>query len=294
MCTLFRQVSSASSFDGRPPWVQSCHLPVGSAAPAGHEADCRRVSTMHQRKAPVVNIFLICCSGYVAVISEPFPTCGGYCHNHTNSKPRLHPQVSYAGVFGAGASCLLSLVVCGNWWTNLPVATNRGPTPRRWWSSTRKTTVAAGPGRAAPKSWTFKRPPICQSSWKKSACKTARSRAQLKVVGRDSGSPKATLRVWRRIFGAWAGFLVIFPKSSSRLLPSSGCNWFAVGCCGPLLCGESSRIHVEHCWAKSRVEPLRIIHVGVQGVLELGLPLILVGASEKQCWKKIETGYPGL
>jgi hypothetical protein len=76
---------------------------------------------------------------------------------------------------------------------------------------------------------------------------------------------------------------------------------------------------VEHCWAKSRVEPLRIIHDvyaswdnahyweimgsflcvlgGVQGILELGLPLILVGASEKQSWKMlkhVETGYPGL
>lgn len=170
-------------------------------------------------------------------------------------------------------------------------------------------------GRAVPKSWTFKRPPSCQSSWKKSACKTARSRAQLKVVGRDSGSPKATLRVWRRIFWCLSRVSCHFPEVFAILLPSLRknmmpvCNWFAVGCCGPLLCGESSRIHVEHCWAKSRVEPLRIIHDvyaswdyapyweimgsflcvlgGVQGILELGLPFILVGASEKQCWNRV-------
>ena len=59
----------------------------------------------------------------------------------------------------------------------------------------------------------------------------ARSRAQLKVVGRDSGSPKATLRVWGRIFGTWAGFLVIFPKSSLYYCLHREKRWcrFAIG-----------------------------------------------------------------
>lgn len=232
MCTLFRQVSSASGFDSRPTWRPE--LPFVCWQRSSSRAWSWLPESKHNAPTQSTSgyIFLRCCSGYIRTIPNLWRLLP---QSYQFKTPTAPPSI----IRWRFLWCIMfTLPCCVRKLMNQPASGDQSGSDSAAMVEFLHQENELSSGRPFANHHGKNQPARLQGPERNSKLS-----AVVLVLRRQHSEFEGEFLVPEP---SWAGFLVIFPKSSSRLLPSSGCNWRTVGCCGPLLCGELNIVEQNH------------------------------------------------